>query len=232
MKLKFAQVVLLSGLILGLFSCDGCNQGEPCDSIWGIEMANPSMIIEVDSVNKTLSLQVANMNPGGVQGEAYQAYFSGDFNVQAPFSNFVCPSSPCGTCGRPYAEMVMYNSETPDTIQDTTIVRAGISSTHIYSYIGLQKDQKIRLATTTSGVFRIQKIGSSLLSQVIAGGDTVTMNIAMPMNPIRFAFRLGSFNDSLVVGTTAIKINAFNVSGTSGATLFSDEFKCNSIYIP
>jgi hypothetical protein len=232
MKFKLAHVIVLSGLLLTLFSCDGCNQGPGCDSIWGIELTNQSMIIEIDSVNTTLSLQVPNMNPGGIQGEAYQAYFTGDFIAVAQFSNFVCPSSPCGTCGRPYAEMVMYNSETPDTILDTTFVRAGISSTHIYSMIGLQKDEKPRLITTTSGTFRIEKIGPSLTSQVIAGGDTVSMNLSMPMTPIRFAFRLGSFNDSLVVGTTAIKIDAFNVSGTSGATLFGDDFTCNSIYIP
>lgn len=231
MKLKFAQVILLTGMVSSLFSCSGCNSGPQCEAIWAVDYVNPTLIAEIDSVNKTLSLQIPNMTPGGIQGEAYQAYFIGDFIAVAPFSNFVA-TLPGGGNGRPYAEMIMYNSEMPDTILDTTMVRAGISSDKIYAMIGLQTDEKMRLVTTTSGTFKISKISGQLTAQVIAGGDTVSKSLTMPMNPVRLAFRLGSFNDSIVMGTTAIKINSFNVSGTSDCTLLSDEFKCNSIYIP
>lgn len=230
MKLKIAHIFAVAGIIL-LSSCDGCNNnsGPPCNPVWAVEYINPGLIAEVDSVNHTLSLQVSSMASGvGIQGEAYQEYFVGDFNVVAPFSNFIGTSGP----GRPYAEMIMYNSDIPDTILDTTFVRAGISSTHIYTYCGLQKVEKAKLPTTTSGTFRISKIGGAMIGQVIAGGDTVTLNLLMPFTPVRFGIRLGSFGDSAVNTTTAIKINAFPVSGTTGCTLQSDEFKCNSIYIP
>jgi len=233
MKLKFSQLLILSALLLTLFSCDGCNNNGPgCDGIWIADYPNPSFIAEVDSVNKTMSLQVASMAPNtsGYQGEVYQAYFTGDFDVQAPFSNFVASYS--ATDGNPYAEMIMYNSATPDSVLDTTFVRAGISRDYIYASIGLQTDKQLKLPTTTSGTMRIRKIGSSILARVIAGGDTVQKNISFTFNPVRFSLRLGSFNDSSVTNTTAIKFNAFNVSGTSGATLFSDQFTCNSIYVP
>lgn len=228
MKIKFVHLLAISGLLL-LASCKSCNDEPGCESIWLTEYVNPSLIIEIDSVNKELSLQIPNMTPGGVQGEVFQSYFTGDFNVVAKFDNFVAPSSPCGTCGRPYAEMIMYNSEAPDTVLDTSYVRAGISSTSIYTMIGLSKDEKPRIITTTSGEFRIGRFGPNMSGSVIAGGDTVSLAMTMPFNPVRFAFRLGSFNDSIVVGSTAIKITQFSVSGTTGCTLFSDQFTCNSI---
>lgn len=233
MKLKFSQLITLSALLLTLFSCDGCNKGPQCDGIWIAQYDNPAFIAEVDSVNKTMSLQVSNMVPNGtgVAGEVYQAYFTGDFDVQAPFNNFV-PGVPfVGGDGNPYAEIIMYNSETPDTVLDTNFVRAGISRDYIYASIGLQKSQKPR-AGNTSGTMRIRKIGSNLLTRVIAGTDTVTKQMNFSFSAVRFALRLGCYGDSTVSGTTAIKFTAFNVSGTSGATLFSDQFTCNSIYVP
>lgn len=234
MKLKFSQLITLSALLLTLFSCDGCNDNGPgCDGIWIVDYQNPAFIAEVDSVNQTMSLQVASMSPTPTdyQGEVYQSYFVGDFDVQAPFSNFVAGPLVTGD-GNPYAEIIMYNSETPDTVLDTTFVRAGISRDFIYASIGLQQSKKPRLASTTSGSMRIKKIGNSILAQVIAGTDTAQKSIGFPFTPVRFALRMGSFNDSIVSTTTGIKFNAFNVSGTSGTTLFSDQFKCNSIYIP
>lgn len=227
MKLRLISFFAIAGLLL-TFSC---KEENTCAGIWAVEYVNPNLIAEVDIVNKTMSMQIANMLPGGIVGEAYQAYFIGDFNAVASFTNFQAPVA-TGSNGRAYAEMIMYNSEVPDTILDTNFVRAGISTTHIYSMIGLQTDQKIKLPTTNSGTFRIQKIGTSLLGEVIAGGETTSVSLTIPLNPIRFAFRLGSFNDSTVTGTTAIKITQFSVSGTNDCTLFSDQFKCNSIYVP
>lgn len=231
MKLKFATVIAFSGLLF-VFSC--APKGTPCDTIWAVEYDNPSFFAEIDSVNKTLSLQIASMSPtlSDYQGEVYQAYFTGDFYTVAQFSNFTVTSPGVAFDGNPYAEMVMYNSETPDTVLDTTVVRAGISRDYIYSSVGFNKSTKTRLSTTTSGTFKINKIGNSLFTQVIAGGDTVSKSISMPFVPVRFAFRLGSFNDSIVSTTTGIKITSFQVSGTTGVTLLGDEFKCNSIYVP
>ncbi len=233
MKLKLLHVIILTGLVLTTFSCDGCNQGPPCQKKWQffvVENSSP-IIAEIDSVNTQMSLQCASMNPhltDDFQGEVFQEYFTGDYNVTAPFSNFVSgPLLPFD--GNPYAEIIMYNSEVPDTVLDTMYVRAGISRDFIYASIGINIVKKPRLSTTTSGTMRIQKIGNSLLGQVIAGGDTVTKTMSMPFIPVRFAVRMGSFNDSVVSNNTAIKIDAFNVSGTSGSSLLSDEFKCNSI---
>lgn len=227
MKLKFAHVLALPILMVAFSSC---KEENPCDSIWIAEYANPGFIAEIDSVNQTMSLQISSMSPTGVgfQGEVYQSYFVGDFNVVANFNNFVAgPALP--NDGNPYAELVMYNSETPDTVLDTSFVRAGISRDYIYGMIGLQKDKKPRLATTTSGTLRVQKLGSNLLAQVTAGAETATISMPFNFTPIRFAVRLGSFNDSIVSNTTGIKITSFSVSGTTDATLFSDQFKCNSI---
>lgn len=228
MKLKFVHIIGFAGLLL-TFSCNGCNKEPACDSIWVVEYINPSLIAEIDSVNKTMSMQVPSMANGvHYQGEVYQSYFNGNFNAVANFSNFIGTTGP----GRPYAEMIMYNSLVPDTVLDTSYVRAGISSTHIYTHMGLQKDEKIKLPTTTSGKFQINRIGNDMFGQVIAAGDTVTLSLTMPFTPIRFAFRLGSMGDSAVSSTTAIKITSFQVSGTSDCTLLTDQFKCNSIYIP
>ena len=230
MKIKFAHIIAAFGL---MFAFTSCKKDPGCTGIWIVEYDNPALIAEIDSVNKTMSLQISSMSPTltNYQGEVYQSYFSGDFNVVAPFSNFVAGPLVPGD-GNPYTELIMYNSETPDTVLDTTYVRAGISRDYIYAMVGLQKSKKTRLVTTTSGSMRIQKIGNVVLAQVIAGVDTVTKNIPMSFTPVRFAVRIGSFNDSVVSTTTGVKINAFNVSGTSGSTLFSDEFKCNSIYVP
>lgn len=230
MKLKFIHAIILIGLVLTTFSCDGCNQGPPCQKKWQVFTPNPSLIAEIDTVNTQMSLQCASMNPtlDDFQGEVFQEYFTGDYNVTAPFSNFVSgPLLPLD--GNPYAEIIMYNSEVPDTVLDTMYVRAGISRDFIYAAVGINIVKKPRLASTTSGIMRIQKIGNSLLGQVIAGGDTASLAMSMPFIPVRFAVRMGSFNDSVVSNTTAIKIDAFNVSGTSGSSLLSDEFKCNSI---
>lgn len=236
MKLKFYQLLTLPALLLTLFSCDGCNNNGPgCETIWIVEYPNPAFIAEVDSVNKTMSLQVASMagTTSGFEGEVYQSYFTGNFDVQAPFANFVCgPYTGVADEGNPYAEIIMYNSETPDTVLDTTFVRAGISRDYIYASIGLQTDKKMRLSTTTSGTMQIRKIGSSLMARVIAGGDTVVKSLPFTFNPVRFSMRLGSFGDSAVYTTTGVKFTAFNVSGTTDATLYSDQFSCNSIYIP
>ncbi len=234
MKLKFVHILAFAGLLL-ISSCDGCNnQGPGCAPIWAVQYSNPALIAEVDTVNTTMSLQVATMVPNldDMQGEVYQAYFVGDFDVVVPFSNFV--AGPYQTNdGNPYAEMIMYNSEVPDTILDTTFVRAGISRDFIYAMTGLQSNQKPRLISPSpNGTFRIRKLGSNMLARVTSGADTVIQTLTMPFTPVRFAFRLGSFNDSAVSTTTAIKIDAFPVSGTTGCTLLSDEFKCNSIYIP
>lgn len=227
MKIKFAQIFALAGLVVAFSSC---KEENPCDSVWISEFENPSFIAEIDSVNQTMSLQIGSMSTttSGFQGEVYQSYFVGDFNVVASFNNFVA-GPVMGTDGNPYAELIMYNSETPDTVLDTAFVRAGISRDYIYGMIGLQKDKKPRLATTTSGTLRIQKIGGSLLAQVSAGAETATVSKAFTFNPLRFAVRLGCFNDSTVSNTTGIKITSFSVSGTSEATLVSDQFKCNSI---
>jgi len=230
MKLKFIHAIILVGLVLTTFSCDGCNQGPPCQKKWQVFTPNPALIAEIDTVNTQMSLQCASMNPtlDGFQGEVFQEYFTGDYNVTAPFSNFVSgPLLPFD--GNPYAELIMYNSEVPDTVLDTMYVRAGISRDFIYASVGINIVKSPRIASTTSGTMRVQKIGNSLLGQVIAGGDTVTKVMSMPFTPVRFAVRMGSFADSVVSNTTAIKINAFNVSGTSGSSLLSDEFKCNSI---
>jgi hypothetical protein len=230
MKLKFIHILGVTAIITAISSCAPAVK---CDGLWIAEYENPAFIAEVDSVNKTMSLQVASMSPtvADFQGEVYQSYFVGDFNVKATFNNFVAGPL-VGTDGNPYAEMIMYNSETPDTVLDTSFVKAGISRDYIYAAIGLQKSKKSRLVSTTSGTMRIQKIGSSLLAQVIAGGDTVTKQIPFTFSPLRFSLRLGSFNDSAVSTTTGIKFTSFGVSGTTGATLFSDEFSCNSIYVP
>ena len=230
MKLKFVHVIILTGLMVTSFSCDGCNQGPPCEKKWQVYQPNPSLIAEIDTVNTQMSLQCQSMNPtlDDFQGEVFQEYFTGDYNVVAPFSNFVAgPVLPFD--GNPYAEIIMYNSEIPDTVLDTMFVRAGISRDFIYAAVGINIVKKPRLSSTTSGSFRISKIGNSLVGQTIAGGDTVTKSMSMPFVPVRFAVRMGSFDDSVVSNTTAIKIDAFNVSGTSGSSLLSDEFKCNSI---
>jgi hypothetical protein len=230
MKRKFASILALSGLMIAFSSCA---EESNCDSIWIVQYDNLNLIAEIDSVNQTMSLQVPSMSPTptDIQGEVYQSYFTGDFNVVAPFSNFVAGPLVAND-GNPYAELIMYNSETPDTVLDTSFVRAGISRDFIYAMIGLQKSKKVRLPSTTAGSLRIQRNGNSLLAQVIAGGDTVTKSMSFGFTPVRFAVRLGSFNDSIVSTTTGIKIDEFKVSGTTGATLFADEFKCNSIYIP
>jgi len=231
MKLKLAPIVAITGLIAALSSCAPKTQ---CEGIWIADTPNPGFFSEVDSVNKTMSLQISSMVPGliqGFQGEVYQSYFTGDFNVVVPFSNFACGPLVAGD-GNPYGEIIMYNSEVPDTVLDTTFVKAGISRDYIYAAIGNNKVKKTRLSTTTSGTMRIQKIGNSMLAQIIAGNDTAFKQMGYPFTPVRFALRLGSFGDSTVSTQTAIKFKSFNVSGTTGATLFSDEFKCNSIYIP
>ncbi len=231
MKLKFVHVLILVGLMITSFSCDGCNDGPGCQKKWQIFAVeqNPAFIAEIDTVNTQMSLQMASMNPHtseDFQGEVFQEYFTGDYNVVAPFSNFTSgPLIPLD--GNPYAEIIMYNSEVPDTVLDTAYVRAGISRDFIYAAIGLQMNKKQRLAT--AGSMRIQKIGNALVGQVICGSDTVTKSMSMSFTPVRFAVRMGCFNDSTVSTTTAIKIDAFNVSGTSGSSLLSDEFKCNSI---
>jgi hypothetical protein len=232
MKLKLIHIAILIGLMITTFSCDGCNEGPPCQKKWQVYIVeNSPLIAEIDTVNTQMSLQIASMNPHiteDFQGEVFQEYFTGDYNVVAPFSNFVSgPLLPFD--GNPYAEIIMYNSEVPDTVLDTMYVRAGISRDFIYAAIGISMVKKQRLSHTNSGKFRIQKIGNSLLGQTIEGTDTVTKTLSMPFVPVRFAVRMGSFGDSVISNTTAIKIDAFNVSGTSGSSLLSDEFKCNSI---
>lgn len=231
MKLKFVHVIILIGLMITTFSCDGCNQGPPCQKKWQVYIVeNSPLIAEIDTVNTQMSLQIQSMNPHvseDFQGEVFQEYFTGDYVVSAPFSNFVAgPLLPFD--GNPYAEIIMYNSEVPDTVLDTMYVKAGISRDFIYAAIGINMVKAPRLGAT-SGTMKITKIGNALTGQVIIPGDTVTKSMSMPFVPVRFAVRMGSFSDSVVSNTTGIKIDAFNVSGTSGSSLLSDEFKCNSI---
>lgn len=219
---KIAIPVLLTAMA-GIVSC---SKVDDCPDFWAVNRTNPNLIVEIDENNEALSIQMTDF--AGTAGEVYQSYFTGEFNVIANFDNFTAPAA-TGTNGRPYIEMMMYNTNFPDTVLDTTAMRVGLSSTHIYCGIGVMQYQQ-KLRTATSGILRIQKQGTNLIAQTICGADTVTVTQNMSVAPVIFGFRVGSINDSAVTGTVGIKINQFNVIGNNGTTLYSDDFTCNSIY--
>lgn len=219
---------IFSVTALAIILMYSCKNEDPCPTYWTTEIINPSVIFEIDLENEALSIQINDF--ASTAGEIYQSYFTGEYEVIATFSNFSAPAA-TGSNGRGYIEMVMYNTNFPDTVLDSTAVRVGISSTHIYSGIGYtQYEQKPRIATTNSGVFKIRKQGNNIQASTIAGGDTAYTNYITPVSPTRFGFRVGTINDSTVTGNVGIKILNFNVIGNNGTTLYSDDFKCNSIY--
>lgn len=217
---------LVAGVVVLMFSC---KEESNCTTYWTTEINNPSLIMEIDEENEALSIQITDF--ASVPGEIYQSYFTGDvYDVIANFENFSAPAA-TGTNGRAFIEMMMYNTNFPDTVLDSTAIKVGISSTHIYSSIGYnQYQEKARLSTTNSGKFRIRKQGNNIQAYTIAGGDTVVTSYITPLNPTRFGFRIGTINDSLVTGTVGIKILNFNVIATNTTTLYTDDFTCNSIY--
>lgn len=227
---KLTYLLLGMGLVFSLTSCPGGE--DACPDKWQVNRTSNDLIVEIDSVANNMSLQISNIFPvegSGIMGEVLQSYFDGNYNIKAPFSNFICPTSP--STGRSYVEMVMYNGAVPDTVLDTNVIVAGISRDFIYVKIGTQMAKAPRPATTNSGTFRIQKLSSSVTVQMLCT-DTVTLSKNFSFTPLYVGFRVGSLGDSTVLGQTAIKINQFNVSGTTGTTVYSDEFKCNSIYVP
>jgi len=198
-----------------------CEKDE-CTKIWKIEGQNGGVIIEINTTNKELSLQ--GYDYSGFGGEIFQQYFTGDFEAVANFKNFIA-----GSGGRAYALMIMYNSEIPDTILDTTAVYCGITRNYIYSGIGIASTSG-KNTNGNAGVFRIKKFGNNLLAQTIVGTDTAQVSQNYSVNPIRFGFRIGTMGDSLVSGTSGIKITKFQVIGSNNTTLLGDEFTCNSIH--
>lgn len=229
----------LAGLFIGIYIVTNLISCKPsvdnCPDKWVVNKKSEDLLVEIDSVANSMSIQIENVTPamgGYIMGDVVQSYFTGDFNIQAPFSNFISPAPSAGN-GRSYVEMILRPQENPlFPLADTGIVVAGIASNFIYVRIGSQFNFAYKSAITNSGTFRIQKIGPSVLAEVRTAADTITMVKTFSILPYYCGFRLGGYNDSSVVGQTAIKINQFNVSGTSDATLYSDEFRCNSIYIP
>lgn len=215
-KILGFYTVILSGLSL-FNSCES----DDCVKMWKIESQNSNVIIEINTTNNELSIQGTDYS--GFGGEIFQSYFTGDFEAIANFKNFVA-----GSGGRTYINMIMYNSEIPDTILDTTAVFCGITRNYIYSGIGLNLTSG-KNTNGNAGTFRIKKIGNNLLAQTIVGTDTAQVAQNYSVNPIRFGFRIGTMGDSLVSGISGIKITKFQVIGQNNVTLLGDEFTCNSI---
>lgn len=213
---------LLTVLGLGLIFFNSCDKGDECVKFWEVTPTGNGMIVEIDLTSNELSMQGLDM--AGFGAEIFQSYFSGDFEAIANFKNFAAGSGG----GRSYAEMIMYNSEIPDTILDTTAVFAGISRNQIFAGIGVNW-YKTKNTLGNTGIFKIKKFGNSITSTVIVGVDTATVSQYYTVTPIRFGFRMGTYNDSIVPGISGIKITKFQVVGTNGATLSGDEFLCNSI---
>lgn len=217
MKKIFIIFIIVFAGIIYLTSCNN----DDCVKMWHIEGQANGVIIEINTDAKELSLQGYDF--AGFGGEIFQQYFTGDFEAVANFKNFAA-----GSGGRTYVNMVMYNAEIPDTVLDTTAVLCGITRNQIYAGVGLS-NFSFKNTSGTNGSFRIKKLGNSILSQTIVGTDTAQVSINYPTNPIRFGFRIGTINDSLVSGISGIKITKFQVIGANNVTLLGDEFTCNSI---
>lgn len=212
--------IIFSAVFAGILFFTSCEQDD-CVKMWHIEGQANGVIIEINTTNKELSMQGVDF--AGFGGEIFQQYFTGDFEAIANFKNFAA-----GSGGRTFAEMMMYNSEIPDTIMDTTSVYCGITRNRIYAGIGgIWTSGKNTSGNT--GVFRIKKFGNNLLAQTIVGTDTAQVAQNYAVNPIRFGFRIGTMGDSLVTGISGIKISKFQVIGANNVTLLGDEFTCNSI---
>ncbi|MBE2247757.1 MAG: hypothetical protein IAE67_10920 [Candidatus Competibacteraceae bacterium] len=214
------KLFALLGLSMIVFN--SCDNEDECFKIWQVAPGASGVIVEIDLTNKELSMQ--GLDFGGFGAEIFQSYFTGDFEAIATFKNFAAGSGG----GRPYAEMVMYNPEIPDTILDTTAVFAGITRNQIFSGIGVNW-YSAKNTLGNNGVFKIKKFGNNLSSTVIVGVDTATVSQYYSVSPIRFGFRIGTFNDSIVQGISGIKFTKFQVIGSNNATLLGDEFICNSI---
>lgn len=212
--------IIFSVVFAGILFFTACNNDD-CVKMWHIEGQANGVIIEINTDAKELSLQGYDF--AGFGGEIFQQYFTGDFEAIANFKNFAA-----GSGGRTYALMMMYNSEIPDTILDTTIVYCGITRNYIYSGIGLNWTSG-KNTNGNTGVFRIKKFGNNLLAQTIVGTDTAQVAQNYAVNPIRFGFRIGTMGDSVVTGISGIKITKFQVIGSNNVTLLGDEFTCNSI---
>jgi|GEM_PF-5191945 len=226
--MKKLYIPLLIALVTGVAACS--DNADNCPDYWAVEQYDPTFIAEIDETNEALSLQITNYS--GLAGEVFQSYFTGEFDAIANFENFTAPPA-TGTNGRGFIEMVMYNTNFPDTILDTTAIRVGLSSTHLYAGIGVvDYQEKARLSSATSGKLEIRKHGNNLTAIGIAGLDTVIITKNAPMEPVRFGFRIGSISDSTVTGTVGVKIMQFNVVGNNATTLYGDDFSCNSIYVP
>ena len=79
MKRILGYLSLIAGFIL-FFSCD--NGAGDCPKNWYVSLRNPSAIVEIDTLNDELSMQMEN--PSGVDAETYQRTVSGDFNIHRP----------------------------------------------------------------------------------------------------------------------------------------------------
>ncbi len=213
-------VSIFSSIFAVILFFTSCNDDE-CVKMWHTEGLSNGVIIEINTDAKELSLQGYDF--AGFGGEIFQQYFTGDFEAIANFKNFAA-----GSGGRTYALMMMYNSEIPDTILDTTIVYCGITRNYIYSGIGLNWTSG-KNTNGNNGVFRIKKFGNNLLAQTIVGTDTAQVAQNYAINPIRFGFCIGTMGDSIVTGISGIKITKFQVIGPNNVTLLGDEFTCNSI---
>ena len=224
MKRIFASLSLLTGFIL-FFSCDS-GEGE-CPKNWYVSLRNPAAIVEIDTLNDELSMQMEN--PSGVDIETYQRTVTGDFNFRIDFRNF---SRPNITDDISYAALVLYDPTIPDTILDTSIVLAGIMNGKLFT-VATVTDTVTKNTNGNSGVFNVRRTGNLLTVKSISGFDTAVIERVYKAQPSRIGFRIGTIDSSVAAsGMLGIKITNFEVitGGNQGLNpIVSDEFKCNSL---
>jgi len=224
MKRIFGYLSLLTGFIL-FFSCDS-GEGD-CQKNWYVSLRNPSAIVEIDTINDELSMQMEN--PSGVDAETYQRTVSGDFNFRIDFRNFARPNL---TDDISYAALVLYDPTVPDTILDTSIVMAGIMNGKLFA-VATVSDTVYTNTNGDKGIFNVRRTGNMITVKSISGFDTAVIERVYKAQPSRVGFRIGTLDSSVAAsGMLGIKITNFEV--ITGANqglnpIVSDDFKCNSL---
>lgn len=215
--------------LLGLFvfataiSFVGCDSTEEdpdanCVKKWLFKQYDSQAVVEINHETEKLSMQVYE-GTEVVSAELIQQGFSGNFEVYAIFDNFQPVPN-----GNGYASMTMYGPYVPDTVLDSTIVACVLRKNQIQAVTGTT-DTVTKNVVGQSGYFRIKKTGTTVLSQVVIGTDTVTSSKSYLATPDRISLLIGT-NDVVMPGVFGIKFSSFTAVG--GVNLQSDDFKCNS----
>jgi hypothetical protein len=207
-------LVSVSLIQVGCTDSDG-DESDDCQPIWTMDRSQITSNYSIR--NSYLELEVQNAEPG-IAIEVAQDGLVGDFSISANFDAFSA-----GTGSGGFAQMIVLDPLQPENGMCGASIGSGMIDAFV-DFPSIQSDS--RFTNGSSGSFMLSRIGGEVTATCTVGSKTASRTSVFVADDLTVAFQIGS-NDSLLSGTTAIRIHEFLVSDSTAIS--GDDFNCDRV---